>query len=166
MTEDISKFSNLVLKAKGYVTYGDNNKEKILGIGKVGAPPFTSIEDILYVEKLKYNLLSVNQLCHKGFIIKFNKDECLIEDGANHEVKLIGKRINNIFMISLDDSSLKVKYLVANNNDSWLWHKRAIHIHMDHLNKLAKHDLVIGFPKINFVKDKLCDACQKGIKSI
>jgi hypothetical protein len=55
---------------------------------------------------------------------------------------------------------------VANINDSWLWHKRAAHIHMDHLNKLAKHDLVIGFPKINFVKDKLCDACQKGIKSI
>ena len=90
----------------------------------------------------------------------------MIEDKANHEVKLIGKRINNIFMISLEDSSLKVKCLLANNNDSWLWHKRAAHIHMDHLNKLAKHDLVIGFPKINFVKDKLCDACQKRIKSI
>jgi hypothetical protein len=166
MTEDISKFSNLVLKAKGYVTYGDNNKEKILGIGKVEAPPFTSIEDVLYVEGLKYNLLSISQLCDKGFKIKFTKDECLIEDEANHEVKLIGKRINNIFMISLDDSSLKVKCLLANNNDSWLWHKMAAHIHMEHLNKLAKHDLVIGLPKIKFVKDKLCDACQKGIKSI
>ena len=84
-------------------------KKNILGIGKVEAPSFTSIEDILYVEKLKYNLLSISQLCDKGFKIKFNKDECLIEDGANHEVKLIGKRINNIFMISLDDSSLIVK---------------------------------------------------------
>ena len=91
MTENISKFSNLVLKSKSYVTYGDKNKRKILGIGKVGAPPFTSIEDILYVEKLKYNLLSINQLCDKGFKIKFTKDECLIEDEANHEVKLIGK---------------------------------------------------------------------------
>ena len=98
MTEDISKFSNLVLKAKGYVTYGDNLKGKILGIGKVGAPPFTSIEDVLYVEGLKYNLLSISQLCDKGFKIKFTKDECLIEDEANHEVKLIGKRINNIFI--------------------------------------------------------------------
>ncbi|XP_050896565.1 uncharacterized protein LOC127103342 [Lathyrus oleraceus] len=48
MTGNINKFSNLALKAKGYVTYGDKNKGKILGIGKVGAPPFTSIE---------YNLL-------------------------------------------------------------------------------------------------------------
>ena len=70
MTEDISKFSNLVLKAKGYVTYRDiNKKNKNLGIDKVGAPPFTSIEDILYVEKLKYNLLSISQLCDKGFKI-------------------------------------------------------------------------------------------------
>jgi len=33
---------------------------------------------------------------------------------------------------------------------------------MDHLNKLVKHDLVFGLPKIKFIKDKLCDACQKG----
>ena len=36
---------------------------------------------------------------------------------------------------------------------------RATHIHMNHLNKLVKLDLVVGLPKIMFVKDKLCDAC-------
>jgi len=162
MTGDVHKFSDLVLKAKGYVTYGDNNKGRILGIGKVGAPNFISIEDVLYVEGLKHNLLSISQLCDKGFKIRFTKDECLIEDEVTQEVMLIGKRINNIFMISLDDVSLKVKCLVANNNDSWLWHKRFAHIHMEHLNKLVKHDLVIGLPKIKFIKDRLCDACQKG----
>ena len=92
MTRDINQFSHLALKAKGFVTYGDNNKGRILGKGKVGAPPFTSIEDVLYVEGLKHNLLSISQLCDKGF--------------------------NNIFMISLDDPSLKVKCLMANNDDS------------------------------------------------
>ena len=43
--------------------------------------------------------------------------------------------------------------------------KREAYIHMDHLNKLTKHDLVIGLPNIKFVKDKLCDACQKGKQS-
>ena len=162
MTGDINKFSNLELKAKGYVTYGDNNKGRILGICKVGAPPFTSIEDVLYVEGLKHNLLSISQLCDKGFKIKFTKDECLIEDEVTHEVKLKGKIFNNIFTISLDDLSLKVKCLMANNNESWFWHKRFAHIHVEHLNKLIKHDLVIGLPKIKFVKYRLCDACQKG----
>ncbi|CAJ2627906.1 unnamed protein product [Trifolium pratense] len=65
MTGDINKFSNFEFKAKGYVTYGDNNKGKIIGKGKVGAPPFTSIEDVLYVEGLKNNLLIISQLCDK-----------------------------------------------------------------------------------------------------
>ena len=162
MTGDINKFSNLALKAKGYVTYGDNNKGRILGICKVGAWPFTSIEDVLYVEGLKHNLLSISQLCDKDFKIKFTKDECLIEDEVSFEVKLKGTRINNIFMISLDDVSLKVKCLMVSNNESWLWHKRFAHIHMELLNRLIKHDLVIGLPRIKFIKDRLCDACQKG----
>lgn len=162
MTGDVRQFSDLTLKAKGYVTYGDNNKGRILGSGKVGAPPFTSIEDVLYVEGLRHNLLSISQLCDKGFRIKFTKEECLIQDEVSNEVQLIGKRCNNIFLISLNNPSLKVKCLMTNNDDAWLWHKRIAHIHMEHLNKLVKHDLVIGLPKKKFIKDRLCDACQKG----
>lgn len=77
----------------------------------------------------------------------------------------MGKRINNIFMISLNDLSLKIKCLMVSNNDSWLWHKRLVHFHMEHLNKLVKHDLVIALPKMKFVKDKSCDVCQKGNKT-
>jgi len=42
------------------------------------------------------------------------------------------------------------------------WHKRLAHIHMAHLNKLAKKKLVNGLPDIKFEQDRLCDACQKG----
>ena len=75
MTRDINQFSNLVLKAKGFVTYGDNNKGSIIVKGKVDALPLTSIEDVIFVEGLKHNLLSISQLCDKGFKIKFTKDE-------------------------------------------------------------------------------------------
>lgn len=33
---------------------------------------------------------------------------------------------------------------------------------MKHLNNLVKHDLLIYLPKLKFVKDKLCDACEMG----
>ena len=33
---------------------------------------------------------------------------------------------------------------------------------MKTLSKLVKNDLVIGLPKLNFDKDKICDACQFG----
>ena len=47
-------------------------------------------------------------------------------------------------------------------NDSWLWHRRLEHSSMKTLSKLVKNDLVIGLPKLNFDKDKICDACQFG----
>jgi len=33
---------------------------------------------------------------------------------------------------------------------------------MHHLNHLVRKDLVIGLPKLNFEKNKLCEACQEG----
>ena len=51
---------------------------------------------------------------------------------------------------------------MSKEDDSWLWHRRIAHIHMDHLNKLVSNDIVIGLPKLKFLKNKLCVACQKG----
>ena len=112
MTGDLNKFSHLTLKAKGYVTYGDNNKGRILGVGIIGSPPSTTIEDVLFVEGLKHSLLSISQLCDRGFKVNFTKDECLIENEVTHEVMLKGKRVNNIFQISLDNLSLNVRCLL------------------------------------------------------
>jgi len=36
MTGDKSKLTNLVLREGGYVTFGDNNKERIVGEGNIG----------------------------------------------------------------------------------------------------------------------------------
>ena len=33
---------------------------------------------------------------------------------------------------------------------------------MDLIGKLSRKDLVIGLPKVNYIKDRICDACQKG----
>ena len=35
------------------------------------------------------------------------------------------------------------------------------HVNFELLNDLSKHELVIGLPKLEFTKDKSCDACQK-----
>nr|KYP56996.1 Retrovirus-related Pol polyprotein from transposon TNT 1-94 [Cajanus cajan] len=51
--------------------------------------------------------------------------------------------------------------LITKEDNNWLWHRRAAYIHMDHLNKLSRKELVIGLPKLKFSKGKLCDACQK-----
>jgi len=60
MTGDASKFVSITLKQEGHVTYGDNNKRKILGKGTIGNENNFLIHDVLYVEELKHNLLNIS----------------------------------------------------------------------------------------------------------
>jgi len=67
MTGDVAQFTSLKLKVEGHVTYGDNNRGRILGRGNVDTAESTTIENVLYVEGLKHSLLSISQLCDKGY---------------------------------------------------------------------------------------------------
>jgi len=78
MTGDKSKFLNITFKQEGHVTYGDNNKERILGRGSIGDKDILIIHDVLYIEGLKHNLLSISQLCDKGYQVIFKTNSCEI----------------------------------------------------------------------------------------
>ena len=67
-----------------------------------------------------------------------------------------------MYVIHIDEVVLNDEScLIANDvNDSWLGQRRLGHASMKTLSKLVKNDLVIGLPKLNFDKDKICDACQ------
>ena len=51
------------------VTFGDNGKGKIIGLDNIMITPFTCIKNILLVEGLMHNLLSISQLYDKDFNI-------------------------------------------------------------------------------------------------
>ncbi|CAL0314010.1 unnamed protein product [Lupinus luteus] len=162
MTGDRSRLLDLSLKEKGYVTYGDNNKGKILGHGTIGNASQAIIENVLYVEGLEHNLLSISQLCDKGNQVSFNSDCCVIRDSASNNVKFVGHRINNIYMVNLDDvTTLFSKSFTSKEDDIWLWHRRVAHIHVKHLDKLSSKELVEGLPKLNFKTKDTCDTCQR-----
>ena len=79
MTGDVSKFTTISPKKSGHVTYGDNNKGKIIGVGKISTSSSTPIENVLLVEGLKHSLLSVSQLCDKGYKVSFDSEKCVIK---------------------------------------------------------------------------------------
>ena len=62
-------------------------------------------------------------------------------------------------------SSSHLMCLTSIGDISWMWHRRVAHINMNHLNKLISKELVKGLPKLKFVKDDLCEACQEGKQS-
>nr|KYP47212.1 hypothetical protein KK1_031154 [Cajanus cajan] len=69
MIGDTSKFIDITPKKSGHVNYGENNKGKILGIGRIDKNFSTSIEIVLLMNGLKHSLSSVSQLCDKGFFV-------------------------------------------------------------------------------------------------
>ena len=71
MTNDRAMFSTLKSKKGGHVTFGDNSKGKIIGVGSSGKNSSPIIENVLLVEGLKHNLLSINQLYDKDYRVIF-----------------------------------------------------------------------------------------------
>ncbi|GKB90412.1 retrovirus-related pol polyprotein from transposon TNT 1-94 [Tanacetum coccineum] len=50
----------------------------------------------------------------------------------------------------------------ASSSQAWLWHHRLSHLNFDSINLLSKNDIVIGLPKLKFIKDHLCSSCELG----
>ena len=162
MTGDHSKFVSLTRKDGGFVTFGDNNKGKIVGIGKIIISD-CCIDNVYLVEGLKHNLLSISQLCDKGYKVVFESSQCLVFN--DDKALFVGQRHENIYLLNFEDLNSNVTCLSSICNDSWLWHKKLGHASMHLIAKLSKLDLVKGLPKLNFEKDHICDACQLGKQS-
>ena len=159
MTGDRSKFSHLQEKDGGMVSFGGKDKGKIIGTGKVR----DFIDDVLLVEGLNHNLLSISQLCDKGYGVTFDKSHCSVFEKCSNEIKFFEQRVNNVYIVDFENVSSDGLCLVADFGDApWLWHRRLGHASFGVISKLSWHDLVNGLPKVNFSSDKICEACAKG----
>jgi len=103
---------------------------------------------VLLVEGLKHNLISISQLCDKGFKVVFEPNHCLIYD-ACCSIVLVENRVNNIYLLNLYYASFSIHCLLTKEDDTWLWHRRLCHIHMHHLNQLNRKLLVEGLPNLS-----------------
>ncbi|GJR60383.1 retrovirus-related pol polyprotein from transposon TNT 1-94 [Tanacetum coccineum] len=74
-----------------------------------------------------------------------------------------GNRGSDLYIISLQEiTSSTPIYLMAKASptQAWLCHRRLSHINFDYINLLSKKDVVIGLPKLKYVKDQLCSSCE------
>nr|GEZ76378.1 hypothetical protein [Tanacetum cinerariifolium] len=76
---------------------------------------------------------------------------------------LTDNRGSDLYIISLQEStSLTPLCLMAKASptQAWLWHRRLSYLNFDYINHLSKKDVVIGLPKLKYVKDQLCSSCE------
>nr|GFB29452.1 hypothetical protein [Tanacetum cinerariifolium] len=78
---------------------------------------------------------------------------------------LTGSRGTDLYLIKLQDiHSPNPIFLMAKatSSQAWLWHRRLSHLNFDTINLLSKNDILVGLPKLKFVKDHLCSSCELG----
>ena len=117
------------------------------------------------MDGLKHNLLSVNQFTDKGYEVIFKTEQCDIINKKDKKLALQGVRKGNLFVADLFSASkgeVRCFYNKASTEDNWLWHKRLSHLNFKTMNSLVKRELVRGLPDMEFCKEGLCEACEKG----
>nr|GFA66847.1 integrase, catalytic region, zinc finger, CCHC-type, peptidase aspartic, catalytic [Tanacetum cinerariifolium] len=134
----------------------------ILGYGDLVQGAIT-IKMVYYVERLNHNLFSVGQFCDADLEVDFRKSTCFIRDLKGKDL-LTGSRGTDLYSITLQDTNSPNPICLmakVTSSQAWLWHRRLSHLNFDTINLLAKNDIVVGLPKLKFVKDHLCSSCTK-----
>nr|GFB19543.1 integrase, catalytic region, zinc finger, CCHC-type, peptidase aspartic, catalytic [Tanacetum cinerariifolium] len=163
MTGNLKLLINFVEKFLGTVKFGNDQIAPILGYGDLvqGAIP---IKRVYYVEGLNHNLFSIGQFCDADLEVAFRKSTCFIRNLKGNDL-LSGSCRTDLYSITLQDiNSTNPICLVAKatSSQAWLWHRRLSHLNFDTINLLSKNDIVVGLPKVKFVKDHLCSSCELG----
>ncbi|GKB81768.1 retrovirus-related pol polyprotein from transposon TNT 1-94 [Tanacetum coccineum] len=123
-----------------------------------------TIKRVYYVEGLNHNLFSVGQFCDADLEVAFRKSTCYICDLKGNDL-VTGSRGTYLYSITLQDTSTpNLIYLMAKatSSQAWLWHRHLSHLNFNSINLLSKNDIVIGLPKLKFIKDHLCSSCELG----
>nr|GEU74492.1 integrase, catalytic region, zinc finger, CCHC-type, peptidase aspartic, catalytic [Tanacetum cinerariifolium] len=156
MTGNLKLLINFVEKFLGTVKFGNDQIAPILGYrdlvqGKV------IIKRVYYVEGLNHNLFSVSQFCDADLEVAFRKSTCYVRDLKGDDL-LTGSHGTYLCSITLQvTSSPNPIFLMAKvtSSQAWLWHRRLSHLNFDTINLLSKNDIVIGLPKVKFVKESI-----------
>lgn len=143
----------------GNITYGDVSKSKVFGKGVVEIPGVPTLEEVLYVDGLKANLLSISQFCDDDLVVQFSKKECNIFE--NSDTWIIGgeRTADNCYGLSANP---RLKCSKATLDTSSLWRQRLWHLNYHDLCKLSKRDAIADLPKLDKVDHVICGLCQIG----
>ncbi|GKA22000.1 retrovirus-related pol polyprotein from transposon TNT 1-94 [Tanacetum coccineum] len=117
------------------------------------------IDNVEHVDNLRFNLLSIGQICdNKCRVTFFEHDSEITKDG-----KVIGRGIRKkgLYVMKLGNKPEDKICLATIDENSTLWHRRLGHANMRLIQSLESKELVRNLPKLKF-DQHFCDACKIG----
>jgi len=161
MTCDKNIFITPKKERDGSVSFGNDNSTKIIGKGKfnIGSKD-AKAKNVLLVENMKHNLLSVYQMCDQAHRLLFDSEKCEIrKEWSRKLVAIIVRTPNNIYI--LNEIGKEICFL-GRENESWLWHKIMGHMNFENLVKIIIKVALIEMPKISKPVITMCKHCLHG----
>jgi hypothetical protein len=158
MTGDKGNFISLSEIKSGNVTFRNDDPGKIKGKGMVSLSNGKGkSQDVLLVDGLKHNFLSVSQICDRGCEVVFTSKGCKINSVNLGQVVAKGIRTyNNVYVLKEDREECHL----SKHDESWLWHRRLGHLNFDHLIMLKNLEAVKDLLRISKPQDSVCKPYQ------
>ena len=87
MTRDRNKFVSLKEKKDRTMSFGNDGSSNVIGSGTIILGSKDALaKNVLLVENMNHNLLSVGKMCDQGHTILFNSTKCEIRKGVYGEI--------------------------------------------------------------------------------
>jgi len=147
--------------------YEDVGTVKVHVKGNANKKSTIIMKDVLYVPKLRENLLSTNTLMLKGYKIVQESGMITVYDREGDRVltgKLNGKHVRFSAEPDMVKNREKALYNVERIKDiSYeIWHKQLGHVNKEYFTKMCNGSLVDGINKTYFDESFACDSCDLG----
>ncbi|GAA0153070.1 hypothetical protein LIER_11393 [Lithospermum erythrorhizon] len=122
MTGNKSHLSNLEEIRGECVTFGGGEKGKITGKGCLNVKGLPKLRNVLLVDGLTVNLISISQLSDEGMNVVFTKDMCIASNVQGEQIMKGSRSIDNYYLWT----SIKSMSCIV-DDEVELWHKRLEH---------------------------------------
>ena len=159
MTGDRYLFKVFESKKGGNVTFGNGSKSQIKGKGIISLPRLPDIANVLYVEGLNVNILSISQIRDQDFMVLFLKGKYLVMDESGKKLINGVRTLDNCYKL-VPNANIVCNSIHFPNED--LWHQRMGRASYKHLSIISKHESVLGIPKLSRMSNVVCGPCQLG----
>lgn len=127
------------------VSFGNDTPAVIKGKGIAQLKEKVKDGNVLYVDGLKHNLLSVSQMCNQGTEVIFRSNGCSVHDLDTGKKVIKGKRTpNNLYIFEEGQQQCYLR----KDDEHQLWHQRLGHLSFSKIRKACKYQAVRGLPDI------------------
>lgn len=137
---------------KNKVKFMDDNTQAIEGISDVSIKQKhgenSLIKNVLYIQGIKCNLLSIGQLLERNYKIHMENKMLKVMDANGSLVLKVPMAQNKTFKVELKVME-NISFATTTNKEEWIWHYRLGHLNFRDLKAILKINMVIRLPLIN-----------------